>query len=87
MRIVSIAEAKAKLSAYIKASKEGPIVMTRNGSPVAVILSVEDPDELERLLLAHSPRFQSLLKTARDQLKSSTGIRHDDFWNEPEATR
>lgn len=36
MRIASVADVKAKLSGYIKASKAGPVVVTKNGKPVAV---------------------------------------------------
>ena len=46
------------IKAYLKASTEGPVVVTRNGKAVAVLLAVTDDDELERLLLAHSPKFQ-----------------------------
>lgn len=36
MKVVPLAEVKAKLSAYVDASdKEGPVVITRNGRPVA----------------------------------------------------
>ena len=39
MRVVSLAEVKAKLSTYLKEAKEsGPVVITRNGRAVAVIL-------------------------------------------------
>jgi prevent-host-death family protein len=36
MKIASVASVKAKFSGYIKASKSGPIVVTKNGKPVAV---------------------------------------------------
>ena len=35
MKIASVAEVKARLSAYLRASEEGPVVVTRNGKPVA----------------------------------------------------
>ena len=35
MKIASVAEVKAKLSGYIKASKNGPVIVTKNGKPVA----------------------------------------------------
>ncbi|MBI2432386.1 MAG: type II toxin-antitoxin system Phd/YefM family antitoxin [Candidatus Hydrogenedentes bacterium] len=38
MKIASVAEVKAKLSGYIKASASGPVVLTKNGKPVAVLL-------------------------------------------------
>ena len=46
---------------YLKETEEGPVVVTRNGKVVAVLLAVTDDDELERLVLAHSPKFQALL--------------------------
>ena len=47
MRIAPVAEIKAKFSAYLKASEKGPIVVTRNGKAVAVLLSVEDYQRLD----------------------------------------
>lgn len=32
------------------------------------------------LALAHSPRLQSILKTARQQIREGEGISHEDFW-------
>jgi len=61
MKIASVADVKARLSAYLKESQQGPVVVTRNGKAVAVLLAVTDEDELERLVLAHSPKFQALL--------------------------
>ena len=59
MRIASVADVKARLSAYLKETEEGPVVVTRNGKAVAVLLAVRDDDELERLLLSHSAKFQA----------------------------
>jgi prevent-host-death family protein len=85
MRIAPVAEVKAKFSAYLKESEEGPIVITRNGKPVAVLLAMDDEGELERLILAYSPKFQSILATARQQLREGKGIPHDQFWQEIEG--
>lgn len=65
MRIASVADVKARFSSFLKASKRGPVVVTRNGKPAAVLLSVEDEDEIERLTLAYSPKFQKMLNLAR----------------------
>jgi prevent-host-death family protein len=80
MKIAPVADVKARLSAYIKESEEGPVVITRNGKAIAVILSVTNDDELERLILAHSPKFQSLLDASEQRIKETGGIQHDDFW-------
>jgi len=80
MRIAPVAEVKARFSAFVKESAQGPVVVTRNGKPVAVLLSVADDDELEGLLLAHSPRLQELLQTSRQEIQESGGLRHEEFW-------
>ena len=87
MRIASVADVKARLSAYLKESQAGPVVVTRNGKAVAVLLAVTDDDELERLLLAHSPKFQALLNKSRRQIEATGGIPHDAFWREVNAQK
>jgi len=85
MKIASVADIKARLSAYLKESEQGPIVVTRNGKAVAVLLAVTDDDELERLVLAHSPKFQALLDKSRRQIEVTGGIPHEQFWREVKA--
>lgn len=82
MKTASVADVKARLSNYLKESLEGPVVVTRNGKAVAVLLAVTDDDELERLMLAHSPKFQALLDKSRRQIEKTGGIPHDQFWAE-----
>ena len=60
MRIASVAEVKARLNSYPKASATGPIVVTRNGKPVAVLVGVSDNEELERVLRAHPQKLHLL---------------------------
>lgn len=85
MRIASVADVKAHFSAFLKASQKGPVIVTRNGRPAAVLLSV-DEDEIERLVLAYSPRFQRMLDAARQQIRETGGIPHDEFWKELEGS-
>lgn len=85
MKIAPVAEVKAQFSAYLHASAEGPIVVTRYGKPVAVLLSVEDEEELERLVLAYTPRFREILTRARRQIREGAGMSHEEFWSEMEA--
>jgi prevent-host-death family protein len=84
MRIAPVAEVKAKLSAFLKASRRGPVVVTRNGKAVAVLLSVDSDEELEDIVLANSPKFQAVVAKARDQIVRGEGIPHDQFWGEVE---
>ena len=87
MKIASLAEVKARFSAYVKASTEGPVVVTRNGKPVAVLVAVSDDEALERLLMAHSPRLQAILNDARRRIQAGKGIPAEEFWAEVEGDK
>ena len=64
----------------MKETEGGPIVVTRNGKPVAVLLAVHDDEKLDDLILAHSPRFQAILENSRRQIREGQTLSHDDFW-------
>src|SRR5438093_11818673 len=85
MKIASVAEIKAPLSSYLKASAAGPVVVTRNGKAVAVLVGVEDDEEVERLLLAHSRKLRAILDAADRRIDEGAGITHDEFWQQVEA--
>jgi len=87
MKIASVAKIKSQFSAYLNATGSGPIVVTRNGQPVAVIVGVQDEDEIERLLMAYSPRLQAILDTSRKQIREGDVLSHEDFWAEVKASR
>ena len=81
MRIAPLADVKARLSAYLEScEREGPIVITRNGKAVAVLLAPVNDDDLEMLLLARSPRFQSLLDKSRQSIRAGKGLSSAAFW-------
>jgi prevent-host-death family protein len=81
MRIAPLADVKARLSAYVdECATDGPIVITRNGKAVAVLLVPNDDDDLERLLLERSPRFQAMLDRSRQSVKEGKGLSEKDFW-------
>src|ERR1700686_5673956 len=86
MKIASVAEVKSQFSAFLKASEAGPVVVTRNGRPVAVIVGVQDEDEIERLLMAYSPRLQAILDASRKQIREGDVLSHEEFWAEVEAS-
>jgi prevent-host-death family protein len=81
MRIAPLADVKAKLGAYLEECEtDGPIVITRNGKAVAVLLAPVDDDDLESLILARSPRFQDLLDKSRQSIKTGKGLSRTEFW-------
>ena len=82
MNIAPLGEVKAKFSAYVKKAQEGPIIVTKNGRPVVLMLRIKDDDDLERLLLANSPRFQAMLDAAEERIRRTGGLSHAAVWEE-----
>jgi prevent-host-death family protein len=81
MRIAPLAEVKARLSAYVdECQSGGPIVITRNGKAVAVLVAPVDDEDLERLVLARSPRFRALLEESRRSIAAGEGLTEEEFW-------
>ena len=74
MKIAPLATVKDRFSAYIDESRESPIVVTRNGKPVAMIIAIEDEDDLDSLLLVHNQRFVQLLEEARQRVRVTGGV-------------
>ncbi len=82
MKIASVANVKARLSSYLKASATSPVVVTRNGKAVAVLVGVNDDEELERMLLTHSRKLRAILDAADRRIDAGAGIGHEEFWQE-----
>ena len=81
MKIAPLADVKARLSAYIEQSgSEGPVVITRNGKAVAVLIAPVDDDDVENLVFARSPRLQKLLSKSRASIKAGRGLSAKQFW-------
>jgi prevent-host-death family protein len=92
MKIASVANVKARLSSFLKSSVNDPVVVTRNGKAVAVLLGVQDDEEVERLLLANSRRLRAILDAADRRIDEGRGISHRKFWRQvssatPTSTR
>jgi prevent-host-death family protein len=82
VRVASVGEVGSDFAVYLKASEKGPVVVTHNGKPVAVLLRTEDQEDLERLLMGHSPKLQLILERARKRFREGGGIPHETFWKE-----
>ena len=82
MKIAPVADIKAHLSSYLEQVENGPVIITKNGRPVAALVAITDDDELERLVMAHTPRLRQLLDEAAERIKRDGGIAHDEFWRQ-----
>jgi prevent-host-death family protein len=79
MRIAPVADVKRHLSSYLEQCQSGPIVVTKNGRAVAVLVCVANDDDLEDLVLAHSPKLRRLLDEAEQRIRSDGGVSHEDM--------
>ncbi|HEX7449695.1 MAG TPA: type II toxin-antitoxin system prevent-host-death family antitoxin [Pirellulales bacterium] len=84
MKTASIAALKAQLNAFLKESQEGPVIVMRNGKPIAALVAIADDDEAERLMIAHSPKFRAIIEKSRRRIEESGSIPHGRFWQEIE---
>jgi prevent-host-death family protein len=82
MKIASVADVKARFSAYVKSSGESPVVITRNGKAVAALIPLSDNEDLERLALGYSPKLRAILSAARRRIAEGEGVPHERFWRE-----
>ena len=85
MNIAPLADVKARFSAYIRQLQTAPVIVTKHGRPVAVIMGISDEDDLERIMLAISPKFQALLDEAERRIRETGGMSHDDVWAQIDA--
>lgn len=66
MKIAPLADVKARLSAYVnQVGTEGPVIITRSGKPVAVLLV---------------PRDQALLGKSHTRIRAGEGLTRQAFW-------
>ncbi len=75
MKIALLAEVKAHFSSSVEECEQGPVVVTKNGRPKAVLVAVGKEEELERLVLAHTPKFMALLKAGEQRIKKGRGLK------------
>ena len=85
MKIAPIAEIKAQLSSFVKAAQESPVVVTKNGKPVAMLIGISDEDDIERLLLAYSKKLRAVLDAAEQRIQETGGIPHEEVWQQVDA--
>jgi len=84
LKAASEEEIAADFALFLKASKQEPIVVTRRGRPVPVLPHAGKQEDLERLLMGHSPKLQAILEAARKGFRAGAGTRQEAFRKEIE---
>jgi len=78
MKTVEVTKAKSFLQEYTKDAKKGPVVVTEEGRPIAVLVSIRNAD-LETVSLSNNPRFLALIERSRARRQSEGGISAEEM--------
>ena len=78
MKIVEVSKAALSLSDYTKEVKREPVIITKEGRPVAVLVSIPNAD-VETVSLSNNPRFDALIERSRARQKSEGGISSEEM--------
>jgi PHD/YefM family antitoxin component YafN of YafNO toxin-antitoxin module len=73
MKTLDLTKATKALAAYTQDIDKEPLVVVKNGKPVAVLSSARGMDK-ESLALANNPRFAQLIKRSRARHAAEGGI-------------
>jgi hypothetical protein len=73
MKVVPLEKTTLTLPDVADLAKDGPVILTRQGEPVAAIQDLSGSD-WESVALANNPRFQSLIAESRRAYREEGGI-------------
>ncbi len=87
MKTASAAKIAAQFDDYLEFSRQQPVLVTRNGKPVAVLMAVQPKADAEQLASGRSRSLRSVREEGHEQIQKGGGIPHDQFWREVEQSR
>jgi antitoxin (DNA-binding transcriptional repressor) of toxin-antitoxin stability system len=76
MKRVALENVQARLGDYVEASVQQPVLILRDGEPVAMLVGLER--KAKRTLL----KLREVLKRAWKDFEEHGGIPHEQFWND-----
>jgi prevent-host-death family protein len=76
LRTIDITEATQPLAEYAQQADTGPLVVTVNGRPIAVVLPIENADS-ETISLSENPQFLAIIERSRERQKHEGGLTSD----------
>jgi len=78
MKVVEKADATATLAEYAANIASGPVVVTNQGQPVAVLVAVVDAD-LETIALGTNPEILDLIERSRARVRAEGGLSSEEM--------
>ncbi len=86
MKTVEFAKATLPLSDYTKKVKKEPFIITKEGKPVAALVSITNAD-IETVSLSSDPKFIALIERSRARQKAEGGISTEEMRRRLEKTK
>ncbi len=80
MKVATATQMKARFDAYLKQTQTSPVIVTKRGKPVAMLVAMAGDVDVDDV--AWSPRLQEILDAARRRIAAGEGIPHDEFWKQ-----
>ena len=78
MKTVEVAKATLPLADYTKKVKKEPVIITREGKPVAALVGISNAD-IETVSLSNNPKFLNLIERSRARQKSEGRISTEEM--------
>ena len=78
MKVIEKEKATAALATYAADVRNGPLVVTDQGKPVAVLVPIENAD-LETVFLSTNRQFMELIERSRARVRSEGGVSSDEM--------
>lgn len=78
IQTVEITEAIHPLAEYARHAYIEPTLITIDGKPAAIVISVEDID-WESVLLSHNPQFSAIIERSRKSQNTGRGLSSDEM--------
>ncbi len=86
MKTIELSKAKLSLADYAKAVKRDPVVVTRNGKPVAALVGLGNAD-METVSLSTDQEFIDLIERSRARQKKEGSISLEEMRNRLKGSR
>ena len=85
MKIAPVAEVKAHFSSYLDECEEGPIIVTKNGRPAAILVNIQEYARLKETLdvLSDPALMQQIRQSEAYYRSGKKGLSFEDVFGEP----
>jgi hypothetical protein len=74
MKTIDVAEATAPLAEYARSNRRQTLVVMRRGRPIAALMPISTPADVESFKVSSSPKFQALIAESRRVNPPGTGL-------------